>query len=1457
MACRGFRGVGGDATVVPYIAEWGEGCTVSGRRHGARVWVGGASVALLVAADGEIVSLRTAFSDTFVQGRSRVAHIYASPVNYRDGSGGFVPIDDTLVASGAAGYAAGNAAGPYAVQFPADLAAAPVTVRLGVAAGAATLSMRLAGAAAVAPVVSGDRASYRGALAGVDVVYQARGSGVKESLVLVSPAAAGVFTEAVTVPAGVRLSAARSGAVMLTSAGGQRLASLPAATVVDAAGRAGPVSTTLVAGAAAGSYTLRVSVAPGWLRAPARVFPVTVDPTVTVPIESSTFIEGGPDAGSNYGSCATVYAGYDAAAGAGAHGLLFFDALDVLPWDATVESATLGVWVDSLSGGASTTVQAYAATKAWTASGATWTSYDGTHAWSSPGGDFQGAPGGGPYGSATVSSSDTGGYVYLFPTKAVAAWLTGALPQDGFLIRTPSDSTGPLVGLGSNNAPSGQGPFLDVAYQSPSGLESDQSYAHYTLDDHLRLNVDVGSNDAQLAATDADIAGVGQPLQITRSYDENQSDAATGDLGEGWLFDPGPDTALVFFPDTTVYYDPTGGAHVFSPDGSGGWATPPATDATLTHTGSTWTLAFHHPSVTDTFNSAGQLVSRADRNGNTITVAYVSPGSHEIASITDTEGRTVSFTYAGNQIASVTDWAGRTTSYGYDPSATFLTSVTDSNGGVTTYGYDPTYGYLTSVTTPAGRQITLDPTYSRLTLTQVSDIAHGTGPSTSFAYSGGASPGDDKTDTVSDPDGHQSRYTISATRDEITKVSDANGHTRSTSYTPNGQVASLADAMTGPNTTTFGYDPNDNLTKITAPDTGTGAAGWSRSYGYTDAAHPYQPTSQTDGQHNSTSYSYDSPGNTASVHSGPATLTAAYQGDPGTPSCGAKPGELCSNTDANGHSTNYSYYPDGDLQTVTPPAPLGATSYSYDSLSRVASTTDGRGDVTRYSYDGLDRPTQVLTGGATSCVLASGHCMQLSYDSDGSLLTRSDASGTTTWSYDPLGRVTTKTLPGTVSTTVTYDGVGNVLSYTDPGGTVAYGYDPANNLTSLTEPGGSCTSPTSRCTTFFYDADNQRTEIDYPSGETIKIGYDTDGRETSLAAYRPGAGTAFLSRTYSYATAAGADSELRQSVTDRAGVVISYGYDTLNRLVSATASSGPSYSYSYDPAGNLTGGSLGSHSYNAANQLTDPGYAYDGAGNLTATAAGLTAGYNAAGQTTPITPPGGSPIALTYAGTTQNELLTAGTTSYTNSLLGVSAQTTSSASVYLTRDPAGNLISMRQGTAGSYTSSYYTLDAQGSVLRLTDASGLADVAAYSYDPYGNTTSATGTLAGVNPYRYASGYYDTTTGLYHYGNRYYQPSLGRWTQQDQQQHLGDLTQSNLYAYTGDNPTNAIDPTGQSILGTVLSVAVGVVGVGLGVVSGGLGFSLFAAGDLLGGLAGIAAAAPPFVGGVFAAYYGSTA
>jgi len=74
---------------------------------------------------------------------------------------------------------------------------------------------------------------------------------------------------------------------------------------------------------------------------------------------------------------------------------------------------------------------------------------------------------------------------------------------------------------------------------------------------------------------------------------------------------------------------------------------------------------------------------------------------------------------------------------------------------------------------------------------------------------------------------------------------------------------------------------------------------------------------------------------------------------------------------------------------------------------------------------------------------------------------------------------------------------------------------------------------------------------------------------------------------------------------------------------------------------------------------------------------------------------------------------------------------------------------------------------------------------YSYDPYGNGTYTSERVS--NPFQFTGALLDSSTGLYKMGERYYDPSIGRFTQEDP---LG-----NGYGYAGANPANFVDPSGQ--------------------------------------------------------------
>jgi len=67
-------------------------------------------------------------------------------------------------------------------------------------------------------------------------------------------------------------------------------------------------------------------------------------------------------------------------------------------------------------------------------------------------------------------------------------------------------------------------------------------------------------------------------------------------------------------------------------------------------------------------------------------------------------------------------------------------------------------------------------------------------------------------------------------------------------------------------------------------------------------------------------------------------------------------------------------------------------------------------------------------------------------------------------------------------------------------------------------------------------------------------------------------------------------------------------------------------------------------------------------------------------------------------------------------------------------------------------------------------------------------------------------------LYKFGTRYYDPTLGRWTQQDPVRgHLDDPNSLNRYLYAGDDPVNLTDPSGKDAVACVYAFIVALAGL----------------------------------------------
>jgi len=112
---------------------------------------------------------------------------------------------------------------------------------------------------------------------------------------------------------------------------------------------------------------------------------------------------------------------------------------------------------------------------------------------------------------------------------------------------------------------------------------------------------------------------------------------------------------------------------------------------------------------------------------------------------------------------------------------------------------------------------------------------------------------------------------------------------------------------------------------------------------------------------------------------------------------------------------------------------------------------------------------------------------------------------------------------------------------------------------------------------------------------------------------------------------------------------------------------------------------------------------------------------------------------------------------------------------------------------------HYETNGHGDVVNLMDSAG-AVLNQYTYDIWGNPLTTSETVQ--NPFRYSGEYIDKTTSLQYLRSRWYDPSVGRFINEDTYEgDINDPLSENLYTYVENNPLTYDDPTGHWCQATV--------------------------------------------------------
>jgi RHS repeat-associated protein len=1001
------------------------------------------------------------------------------------------------------------------------------------------------------------------------------------------------------------------------------------------------------------------------------------------------------------------------------------------------------------------------------------------------------------------------------------------------------------------------------------------------LTDDTVLQVNLANGNLLITAADASIAAPGIGLRSDRFY--NGLAALDGEFGGGWSSSLSPESIGLQGPDATAtpanqeFWGPSGFRVMFTWDGSK-YVPAAGFDATLTMEAAipatNWepyfTLTYNSSGEKLKFTKGGWLINDTDKNG--VGFSYSYPTNSDVALIaTDTAGRQMKMypNDAGTRWEAIVDSAGRVTEYEQNGSGQ-LTKVTKPDGEINRYTYDST-GRLATITlgdASSDPRLTLgyNAAHRVTSVTQTTTTGDGAGPDavTTFTYNSGQTK-------VKDARNNESTFAID-TAGRITSATDPLGRKRAQTWTANSDVATSTDAFasgsTPGNVTTMSYDALGNQTGASLPTGAAASAVYAQGTGCPSGGtgNPYLAKCTTDAAGNKKSLTYDAAGNLTqeadTTTGGTGAVTQKYTYDTSARTvCGGFAGQICTSADGNNNVTSYRYDTAGNLTTVTPPAPMGATSYTYDSLGRALTVTDGNGKTTKYEYDAADRVVRTTSD--------SGQMIENYYNPDGTLAASCDfGAQCDIYGSDSQGRTLYadhyQILPSE-STYVswedyTYDLVGNLTLFsTSVSGDSTSTYDAANQLVKFQQPGGTCPASgtpaaNSGCVTFAYNANGAETTRTFPGGAKVDTVRDASGRPTRITA-KDAAGVVAVDIGYSY-TAPGTTGPTgdRTAIQTRtafkewalpAGAVTTYGYDSLSRVVSAIEKSGTtttaSWAYAYDNAGNRTqqtrAGNTGSaagttnYTYNAAGQLASSSadtttWTYDGAGNQTRNGiTGTTATYGDLAETLAL---GATSNEYTGIGnTTRLEATTAGATrEFTNNAVGLDSQTTGSTVLKYSTTPTGVQVGYNANTVAHY----YATDLLGSVVGMFNASGVYE-GGYTYSPYGETRTINSTNTGVstNTQRYIGGYLENPT-TYKLGARYYDTTTGRFTQYDP---AGQ--EANPYSYAGCNPINAKDPSGLAasecdlaartyathgigtigqILGAIATAPIPLVGVGIG-------------------------------------------
>jgi RHS repeat-associated protein len=747
-------------------------------------------------------------------------------------------------------------------------------------------------------------------------------------------------------------------------------------------------------------------------------------------------------------------------------------------------------------------------------------------------------------------------------------------------------------------------------------------------------------------------------------------------------------------------------------------------------------------SVTNIYNTIHQLVVMADSGGTCISNYYNNQGL--LAAVTNNAGRVQALAYdIKDRVTNSVDANGVSVGMAYDNLDRPLARSYPDNG-VEHWGYTPNVPGPTGYTNQIGNAVL----YGYDAMNRKTNEIYVGVTMNSFDYNGAG---------------------------DLLALTDGKNQSTAWGYDSFGRVTNKVDTA-GITNFVYQYDPDNRLTSRWTPARG------------------------------STTYRYDAVGNLTNVlYSLSPAIALQYDAL----------NRLTNMVDAVG-TTLYGYDAAGQLLSETGPWVNDTVSYTYTNRLRTASSlSQPSGSWSQsYGYDAARRLTNVTSAagafnytlaGASSASpliktlsLPNGAQITNSYDSVARLLStrllKSDSSvlDSESYAYNLAGQRIAETNTAGDFRNYTYDNMGELITAIgkENGGTTnrlqeqfGYAYDAAGNLNYRTN--------NALVQTFHVNNLNELTIV--TNNGTLTVAGTTTVPATNVTVNGLTANR--------YADATFALGGFTRTNGNNSFTAIGWDYVGNSSTGSVTVNLPGTNNYSYDLNGNLLSDGTRNFAYDDENELTNVWVAnawqsvfvYDGKLRRR-----VERDYSWNGGSWVQT----NEIHFVYDGNVVVQERDANN----NPLVTYTRGNDLSSSLQGAGGIGGLLARTDNGLANArslFAQAYYHADGNGNITCLVYTN--QQVAAkYFYDPFGNTLSMSGILAGANRYRFSSKEWNDNAGLYYYLYRYYDPNLQRWPNRDPfgemgfELSLGEKSSlkigQNLYEFGGNNPLNKADPFG---------------------------------------------------------------